>query len=87
MLLPLSDLHALVSDMGGEVKFDTPCTVKLTPHSAPTKIHSIEINNGYIYVNETVVLDKPSNIVNTLIQRLRLLKHESIQRDNRKTDK
>ena len=79
MLLPLSDLFNLVAELGGEIKFpdDDPCTVKLTPHSAPTKIYSIDINNGIIYVNETVILDKPNNIVNSLIQRC---KYELVRR-------
>lgn len=77
MLLPLSDLFDLVMQLGGEIKFTDPCIVKLTPHSAPTKIYSIDISGGIIYINETVILHNPNNIVNSLIQRC---KYELVRR-------
>lgn len=80
MLIPLETLKTLLNDFDGSFEFEKPCIVKLTPHSAPTKIHSIKLVGSKIYVNGHVLIEESSPITNTLIQRL---KHESFQRTKR----
>lgn len=80
MLLPLNNLVSLLSDFGGSVEFKTPCTIKMSPHSYPVKVFSLEMKDGDICAKtetQEIKLEKPSEIANTLIQRLKLMKHES----------
>lgn len=79
MLLPLQMLRSLISDFGGEVDFDSPCTTKMSPHSWPTILKGVAMIDGNIFginMDDTeILLDSPSYVVNTLIQRLKWMKY------------
>ncbi len=78
MLIPLKETIDIIEFFGGVVDFKTPCVVKYTPHSAPTKIYKAELKNGKIFLNGTVEITEPSRVTNTILQRLKLIKHEFI---------
>lgn len=82
MLLPLNDLVLLLKEFKNEIGFRHPVIIKMSPHTWPVKIYSVVLENGIIYYLDQKFnkheIKEPSEIVNTLIQRLKLLKHESI---------
>lgn len=78
MLIPLKEIIDLICFFGGSYEFNDPCVVKYTPHSAPTKIYRVEYKEGKILLNDSVEINEPSRITNTIIQRLKLIKHEFI---------
>lgn len=82
MYLDIEILKDLIIELGGEVKFDTPVIVKMTPHSHPIKARSVKYENGEItaYGDISILIDEPTALSNSLIQRLKLIQHESIQR-------
>lgn len=60
----------------GIVIFNESLTVKMSPHTPPEKIVSVFLNRGNIYVtlkDGKIKYANTDNIVNSLIQRLRLM--------------
>ncbi len=78
MWLDIEILKDLIIDLGGEVKFDTPVTVKMTPHSLPIKTWSVKIEDGVIigWGDLSIEIDEPNALSNSLIQRLKLMSLE-----------
>jgi hypothetical protein len=80
MFLDIEILRHLIQELGGEVKFDTECTVKMTPHSYPIKINSVKIEGDEIiaYGGVKIEVSSPSPLSNTLIQRLKLIRYQKL---------
>lgn len=77
MFLDIEILKDLLIEMGGEVKFESPVRVKMTPHSNELRIRILSLENETMiaYGDVNIEVSEPSPLSNTLIQRLRLIKH------------
>ena len=77
----MSKLSEILSHLSAPVKFDTPVTIKATPHSFPVRVYSLEktdegevmvqINDGSFHKLEEKDLNY-GMVSNSLLQRLRL---------------
>jgi hypothetical protein len=76
------NLEEIINANGGKVDFTESLTVKLSPHTPPRKIRSVSIERVLkCETKEGEVLEvnsKDTTLVNSIYQRLQILRHQKI---------
>lgn len=83
MFLDIEILRDLLKELGGNITFDSPCVVKMTPHSHPLKMRGLKFdddNHTMIATGDlNIEMDTPNELSNTLLQRLKLIRYEKLK--------